>query len=158
VHRPAGQAQQSFIMSIDKSGPWWVGSDAADLREYLIDFTADGYVVHEFRSTTCPCGSSVFHLDADDTQGAAQRTCVACGSAHFICDSKEYWDEAEPERCACPCGSESMNVGAGFSLYPDDHEVRWLYLGGRCTECGVLGCYADWKIDYAPSRQLLDQV
>jgi hypothetical protein len=28
----------------------------------------------------------------------------------------------------------------------------------RCTGDGVLGCYADWKIDYTPSEQLLQGV
>jgi hypothetical protein len=26
------------------------------------------------------------------------------------------------------------------------------------VKCGILGCFAGWKIDYAPSRQLLEQV
>ena len=37
-------------MTIDRSGPWWKGTDASDLDAFLVDFTADGYaaerVVH----------------------------------------------------------------------------------------------------------------
>ena len=145
-------------MAIDKSGQWWKGADPSDIHSYLVDYSADGDPIAEFRPAVCTCGSLAFHLDADDTEGAAQRTCTKCSQVHFICDSSEYWDEAEPERCACPCGAESMNIGVGFALYPDDHEVKWLYIGCRCTSCGVLGCYADWKVAYAPSRQILEQV
>ena len=144
-------------MTIDTSGKWWVGSEPADLAAYLREFTADSNLVGEYRSATCPCGSTEFFVDADDTQGAAKRTCAKCRSEHFICDSAEYWEEAEPSRCACPCGAEVMNVGVGFAIYPDDREVKWLYIGCRCASCGVLGCYADWKVAYAPSRHLFDQ-
>jgi len=50
-----------------------------------------------------------------------------------------------------------LNVGVGFSLY-DDGEVRWLYLGERCSKCGILGCFAGWKVGYSPSKGLLEQV
>lgn len=54
-------------------------------------------------------------------------------------------------------GNETFNVTVGFSRR-DDGEVRWVYLGLRCIEDSVLGCYADWKIDYSPSIQLLAEV
>jgi len=49
------------------------------------------------------------------------------------------------------------HIGIGFSLY-DDGEIRWLYVGERCATCGILGCFAGWKIAYSPSKQLLEQV
>ncbi|MGA7753515.1 MAG: hypothetical protein WCB05_11810 [Candidatus Sulfotelmatobacter sp.] len=51
----------------------------------------------------------------------------------------------------------SANVGVGFSLY-DDGEIRWVYFGERCSACGILGCFAGWKVAYSPSKQLLEQV
>ncbi len=75
----------------------------------------------------------------------------------FICDSEEYWSDATPEQWKCiECGFTSANVGIGFSLY-EDGEVRWLYVGERCANCGILGCFAGWKIAYSPSKQLLEQ-
>lgn len=145
-------------MSIDKSGKWWVGSSPEDVREYLEAYSADGYKVTEFRNTKCSCGSSEFRLAADDDEGCAQRTCVSCGKTQFICDSEEYWAGATPEEWKCvECNSTSANVGVGFSLY-EDGEIRWLYIGERCAGCGVLGCFAGWKVAYSPSKHLLDQV
>ena len=146
-------------MSIDTSGKWWIGSEPADIRGFLEVYAPEGYEVHDFRLAACPCGSDSFHLDADDNEGVAKRSCVKCSAEHFLCDSEEYWDEARPEHWKCvDCDSEETNVGVGFSLYEDDQEIRWLYVGCRCAKCGVLGCFAGWKIAYAPSRHLLEKV
>ena len=142
---------------IDKSGKWWKGTAASDLEVYLADYTEDGYVASRFTRAKCSCGGETFIVDADDTEGAASRTCVACEQTSFIADSAEYWSEAEPDRCACPCGAEEMNVCLGFAMRDDGNDVRWIYLGLRCTKCGVLGCYADWKVSYSPSLHLLEQ-
>ena len=144
-------------MTIDTSGKWWVGSEASDIGEYLTAYGADNAPVSAFRLSRCACSSVTFFLDADDEEGGAKRTCTGCSSQHLICDSAEYWDDAAPERWRCvECASERTNVGVAFSLY-DDGEVRWLYVGERCANCGVLGCFAQWKVAYAPSAQLLAQ-
>jgi ferredoxin-like protein FixX len=145
------------VMSIDTTGKWWVGTNPTDIREYLIAYTQDAYSVSEFRLAKCSCGSDVFSLEADDDEGVAKRTCVACGAEHFICDSEEYWGDAQPEEFKCiECGSKRANVGVGFSLHGGD-EVRWLYVGERCAGCGVLGCFAGWKIAYSPSKHLMER-
>lgn len=146
-------------MSIDTSGNWWVGSEPDDLKEYLEAYSTDSYQVHHFRLARCECGSVEFHLDASDNDGVARRTCAKCDKVHFICDSEEFWEEAEAEHWRCiECGGECCNVGAGFSLYDDRQDIKWLYVGERCARCGVLGCFASWKIGYGPSLQLMDQV
>jgi hypothetical protein len=146
-------------MSVNTSGKWWVGSDPMDIAEFLSAYSADGYQTHEFRLAQCSCGSAQFKLEADDNEGTARRTCVACGVENYICDSKEYWEDSEPELLECiECKSQSANVGVGFSLYEDDGEVKWLYVGYRCAKCGVLGCFAGWKVAYAPSRHLFEAV
>jgi hypothetical protein len=146
-------------MSIDRSGQWWKGTESSDVREYLLAYAEDAYQVHEFRLAKCSCGSEIFNLAADDVSGVAKRTCVSCNSEHFICDSEEFWTDAEPEELACiECGSKQANIGVGFSLYDHGHDVRWLYVGVRCVECGVLGCFAGWKVAYSPSLDLIEQV
>jgi len=146
-------------MSVDTSGKWWVGSEAADIRNFLEAYAPQGFEVHEFRLAKCHCGSNSFLIEADDNEGVAKQVCSKCSEEHFLCDSEEYWDEAEPERWKClECGCDQTNIGVGFSLYDDDQEIRWLYVGCRCAKCGVLGCFAGWKIAYASSRHLLDQV
>jgi hypothetical protein len=145
-------------MTIDESGTWWVGSEPRDIEGFLKAFADDGYEVRAFRLAHCTCGSDRFSLEADDNEGAARRTCVACGTEYFICDSADSWQDAEPEPWSCiECKSKHANVGCGFALRANG-EVRWIYVGARCARCGILGCYAGWKIDYEPSTHLLDRV
>ncbi|MFR9780329.1 hypothetical protein ACL02O_30285 [Micromonospora sp. MS34] len=68
--------------------------------------------------------------------------------------SADYWQDADPDECVCPCGGEAFQVAVGFALRADG-EVRWVSIGMRCTRDGVLGVYADWKIDYSPTDHLL---
>lgn len=146
-------------MAIDRKPEWWVGDQPDDLREYLEAYAPEGYEVHEFRLSECTCGSNQFLLWADDNEGCAKRRCSSCGREHFICDSEDYWDDAAPDQWTClECNAtgNSCNIAIGFSLYPDG-EIRWLYVGVRCSACGILGCFAGWKIAYSPSRHLLDQ-
>ncbi|MCA9678599.1 MAG: hypothetical protein H6709_02005 [Kofleriaceae bacterium] len=145
-------------MSIDRSGKWWKGTAPEDIAGFLTAYADEGYEVAAFRLARCACGSVEFKLDADDDEGAARRTCTRCGTAHFICDSDDAWEEAEPESWTCvECTSDRANVGCGFSLR-DGGDVRWIYVGVRCASCGVLGCFAGWGIDYGPSGHLLDEV
>jgi len=149
-------------MTVDKSGEYWVGTDANDIKEFLIAFTEDGYPIKEFRLAKCDCGSDVFILEADFDQGTARRTCAKCKKQHLMCDSAEYWDESEPEEWSCACNSNTTNIGVGFALRPhepdEEPDVKWIYVGCRCSKCGTLGCFADWKINYGPSLHLLGQV
>ncbi|RSL16231.1 hypothetical protein EDE15_1742 [Edaphobacter aggregans] len=145
-------------MAIDKSGKWWVGSQPEDLKEYLEAYSSGGYKTHEFRLAKCKCGRDEFFFFADDDEGCAKRICSFCGEAHFVCDSQEWWTNSNPEEWKCAeCGSKSANIGVGFSVY-EDGEIRWLYVGERCASCGILGCFAGWKVAYSPSKQLMDQV
>jgi hypothetical protein len=68
-------------MSINESGKWWVGTDAADIGDYLRAYSEDNYQTSEFRLAKCSCGSEVFYLEADDDEGVAKRTCVKCGGS-----------------------------------------------------------------------------
>lgn len=147
-------------MAIDTSGKWWVGDRPEDIAEFLKAYSSDGYKVHEFRLAKCDCGSVEFELEADDDDGVARRTCISCRKAHHICDSAEYWDDADPETWKCvECGSKHANVGVGFSIYDDDPTgIRWLYVGERCAKCGVLGCFAGWKVALSDALHLLEEV
>jgi len=146
-------------MAIDTTGKWWIGSQAEDIKGFLEAYTAEEYPATEFRIAKCSCGSVVFNLEADDEEGCAKRTCAKCNAEHFICDSGEYWEDATPEKWKCvECKSNATNIGVGFSLYDDKNAIRWLYVGVRCAKCGILGCFAGWKVAYEPSLQLMDQV
>jgi hypothetical protein len=146
-------------VSIDTTGKWWVGTEPDDIACFLRDHGKDSYHVHEFRLSRCRCGSVEFHLDADDNAGVAKRTCVKCKSEHFICDCAKYWGTASPERCRCVvCPSDVVNIGVGYSLYPESStSILWVYIGVRCVRCGLLGCFAGWKICQDDVAHLFEQ-
>lgn len=143
-------------MAIDKAGKWWTGTSSADLREYLTEFKAGGYeVIDVLEVPDCSaCGNSVgYRVRIDDEEGYADRVCASCGHSHLMLDSADFVEDAAPEDAACPCGAEVFDVAVGFSTR-DDGSIRWVSIGLRCRDDGVLGCYADWKIDYAPTEHL----
>jgi hypothetical protein len=144
-------------VAIDESGTWWRGENIDDLVEYLERYTAEGYPATDVRESVCgTCGGRVFGLRADQDEGCARRTCRACGNQTFLVDSDEYWSDAAPKTCRCPCKSLDFNIAVGFS-FRDDGSVRWVTVGERCVKCGVLGSFVDWKIDYSPTVHLLDR-
>jgi hypothetical protein len=146
-------------MAIDRTGTWWRGSGPEDLDEYLAVFSADGHRVETVRRSRCSsCGGTEFRLLIDDEEGCAERTCAACGTSTMMLDSAEHADDAELDTATCPCGGEVFDAAVGFAHYADTGDVRWVYVGLRCVEDGVLGVYADWKIDYAPTSHLYDAV
>jgi hypothetical protein len=146
-------------MSIDSSGKWWVGSEPADVHGFLEAYASEDAEVDQFRLSTCGCGSVEFRLRADDAAGVARRTCAACGVEWFICDSREHWHDAEPVDWRCvECESDVCNVGVGFSQYPDSPtSIKWIYVGVRCSRCGILGCFAGWKVAQDDVAHLFDQ-
>ena len=145
-------------VAIDKSGDAWRGEDAADLAQYLQEFEAGGYRVGRVVAAGCPgCAGRVFRLSTDADDGCAERTCPECGKSVLMLDSEDYWEGAAPEEVRCRCGADLFEVAVAFSLRANG-DVRWVSVGMRCTGDGVLGCCADWKIDYSPSCDLLDRV
>lgn len=146
-------------MAIRKRGKWWYGDSQADIRTEL---TRQGklneYVPTQFADAKCVCGSNIFRLKIDDTEGAAVRICTSCGGEHPIGDSDEFLDGASLQEAACVCGKENFEITVGVSLYDESDDVRWLYIGCRCPGCGLTGCYGDWKNEFLDYRKLLSQV
>lgn len=142
-------------MAIDTTGQSWRGEGFNDLAEYLREFEAGGHSVDRVNELACPgCGGKALRVDADETAGCARIRCLACDTEAYIADSAEYADEGNLAECSCSCGGETFNVCLGFALR-EDGEVRWISLGLRCVQDGLLGVYADWKIDYSPTGHLL---
>ncbi|WP_051366975.1 hypothetical protein [Hamadaea tsunoensis] len=140
---------------IDSNGRFWRGENFDDLVEYLREFQPGGYPVEHVNELTCPeCAGGTFYVEADDTEGAALARCAACQTIQYIADSVDYADEADLVECACPCANETFAIAVGYALR-HDQEIRWISVGLRCIQDGILGVYADWKIDYSPSRHLL---
>jgi hypothetical protein len=140
-------------MAIDTSRERWTGSEAADLDEYLMQATTAEYPADRVEHARCTCGGTRFRVEVDDEAGCALRTCAQCGAEQLMLDSAEFWEEADPEECECPCGAEVFELAVAFS-HREDHSLKWVTLGLRCVACGALGVYADWKIDYEPTGHL----
>lgn len=118
-----------------------------------------GFAVDEVRECVCrSCTGTRFKVSLMARERAVRRSCLGCHRSAFIADSADHWDDtAGVERCACSCGGDAFAAAAGFSL-DGNGDVRWVSVGLCCAACGSLGVYEDWKIGYAPSAGLLDQV
>jgi hypothetical protein len=145
-------------MAIDKSGKFWTGAGASDIDEYLGALTASNApATDRYVHAACVCGSAAFGLAVDNDEGCAQRTCTRCKTKHLICDSADSVADAELEPVTCPCGGKEFQICVGFA-HRDDRSIKWVYIGHRCTRCGVLASSVDWKVDYAPAEHLYDHV
>jgi hypothetical protein len=146
-------------MALKKRGEYSYGDTQTDIREELLSYSkANAYVAEHFADAVCKCGGKLFRLELDDNEGAAIRICVACKAEHPIGDSDEFLDEAELSECACPCGHEEFEITVGVSLYEGSEDVKWLYLGCRCPNCGLTATYGDWKNEYIGYKGLLARV
>lgn len=135
------------------------GDSQVDIREELIRYSTENvYVAEKFADCVCLCGNQVFSLLMDDSTGAAARICHRCDTDHGIGDSDEYYNEAEPWMCECLCGGELFEITVGVALYADSEDVRWIYIGARCPDCGLTGCYGDWKMQWNGYQTLLANV
>ena len=145
-------------MSIKQSGAVSHGSEPEDVLVYIGHVTAQGYPAAKLALSRCDNGHDELHLSVDAEHGCAQWRCPACATSRHVADSADVWDDASPQLIACPeCSEAKHNVGVGFSLR-DDGEVKWVTVGHRCTNCGLLGSSADWKVDYSPSVHIMDSV
>lgn len=147
-------------MAIDTSGKWWLGSEPADTEEYLRAYSEDGYPIHQCRHSICDCGSNSHHLEYHDDEGIALRVCSSCRNRRFLADSEENAKGVRRKKLKCvECRGTCFNISVGFALFePELTDVKWVYVGYRCTGCGVLGCSVEWKISYSPSMHLIESV
>jgi hypothetical protein len=146
-------------MALRKRGKWRYGNGRADIRTEIERYSKGvEYSAHHFADAVCKCGGTVFRLSLDDDAGVAIRSCVSCEAEHPIGDSDEFMEDAEPEECACPCGGEGFEITVGVSLYEENEDVRWLYLGCRCPACALTAVYGDWKNEFNGYRELLARV
>ena len=116
---------------IDRTKKYWTGDSPEDIGQYLRLYAEEpGLEVK-------PEG------------------CAACGAKRVLLDGEEYWENARPRlrRCRVCKESKTFQVRAGF-LRREDGDVRWVYIGERCTACGTLGSFLDWKVNYGPTDQM----
>ena len=144
---------------LTKRGKSYFGESQAYIREEVLRYSKlNGYSAQHFADAACECGSRLFRLLLDENEGAAVRRCPTCQNEHAIGDSAEYLKEAELEECGCPCGNDDLEITVGVSLYDSSEDVRWLYVGCRCPQCGLTAVYGDWKNEFNGYQSLLKKV
>ncbi len=146
-------------MALHKKGKFYYGDSQADILEELSRYSQlNEYPAVHFADAVCICGGKLFNLAIDDNEGAAVRRCKKCRNEHPIGDSAEFLENAELEECECPCTSESFEITVGVALYENSEDVKWIYIGCRCENCGLTACYSDWRNECTDFRELLNRV
>ena len=93
----------------------------------------------------------VFECENED---AIQVKCPKCGYKKILLDCEEIWQNAMPRLRKChDCKTKEYNIRVGF-IRRENGSVKWVYIGNRCTNCGLLGSYLDWKISYEPTDKM----
>jgi hypothetical protein len=121
------------------------GDGPDDTREMLAEYSRVNYPVELFVDCVCVCGNRKLLLQVCTEEGVAVRTCLSCGEQHVMFDGGNYLEDADLADAECLCGGDELEITAGVALYSNEQSVRWLYVGGRCPECGRIACYGDWK-------------
>lgn len=146
-------------MAIDTSGKWWKGNSIEDIKDYLIAYSNSTYPVQKVIISKCDkCNGNEFLVEYDCDEGVVKIICKTCKTKKYLADSEEYWEDIRPKKYKCTeCKSIHANVGTGFA-YRDSGDIKWVYIGVRCSNCGILGSVADWKINYSPTNELEENV
>lgn len=139
---------------IDKTKKFWRGFSADDIDEYLRlysgcdDIDIKPVICHSF-------GNDAFEVNLDNVESTVQIKCTRCGEEKIILDCEDIWEESSPEFQKCPVckDSGSFNMKVGF-IRREDGDVKWVYIGNRCTNCGTLGSFTDWEINFAPTDEM----
>ena len=135
-------------MALQKKGKYWYGSAAEDTKTELVKYSGlNGYTATRFSESVCTCGNRSFKLETDEDEGAARRTCTACGATHLMGDSSEYASGANLENHVCVCDGDTFQLLSGVALYDESNDVRWYYIGCLCAMCNLVGVFADWKCE-----------
>jgi hypothetical protein len=143
-------------MAMHKQGKYWYGESPDDTREAVVRYSREnGYEATRFCASTCECGGRTFKLETDEEAGAARRVCAQCDQAVLMGDSAQYADEADFDNHVCVCGEEKFDLLCAVALYEDSNDVRWFYIGCKCTKCNLVGVFADWKCEAGDADEFL---
>ena len=134
------------------------GVDLSGLVAYVTEFgNAAGDPADRVIEVVCRgCGGTTFWMECSEEDGVARRTCTSCKQLAYIGDSEDLWADADAGDAVCPCTRKIFRIVVGYCLDLQD-EVTWMIVGAQCESCGQRGVYADWSIDFEPSKGLLNQ-
>ncbi len=139
---------------IDRTKKYWTGDSAEDINEWLLEYTEDPRL--DVKPIIChACGSDEFEMRIDADEGVIQVKCTKCNEKKILLDGEEFWEDASPRLRKCNVCKKSKihNLRVGF-IRRENGDVKWVYIGSRCTECGTLASYLDWNINYGPTNEM----
>lgn len=146
-------------MALTQRDDYEYGDSQADIRTSLEAYSQElGATAHYYVDVVCSCGCREFQLLLDEAQGVAIRLCEQCDTEHLMGDSEEHMEEAMPEETDCICGGFVFEITVGVTVLKKRPDARWVYIGCRCIECGVTGCYADWQREIQGYQELLKRM
>lgn len=142
-------------MNLEKRDDWWHGSPSEDLATYLLrhvlEVQCDG-VEHRVVPARCAnCGSGTFDLFIANGSRIV-RGCTSCKTQAPVCDLDGRCRPQLAHEIVCTCMFSECEVALGLALMdaePGKGEgpVGYLYVAGRCAECGAIGVYGEWSPD-----------
>ena len=134
-------------MALRKKGKYYYGDSQDDLILEIKRYAENNkYPADETEIIKCDkCGQQSFNLFSDDDESGALCKCVNCDEMKFIRDSQEFINHENIDNHECMCGNPDFTVIVALSFYQDAKNVRWVYVGGYCSKCGMVGTYIDWN-------------
>lgn len=145
-------------MTLRKKGRYWYGDNLDDLKTEMTNYSKASYEATLFAASQCPCGNHTFYLETDEDEGVAERTCEKCKTKVLMGDSAEYAADAKVDNHVCVCDNETFELLSGVALYKASQDVRWFYIGCKCTKCSLVGVFADWKCEAGDAAAFLAKV
>jgi hypothetical protein len=146
-------------MGLRKEGDWWHAESAGDLDEYLLKHVLGKHkktMAHHVTHAKCgSCAGTVFDLFTDDAERVV-RVCAGCEAEHPICDLDRTFEMDSAGEIVCSCMYSQCEVAVGFCFsVPKGRKsktgakpeavMKYLYVAGRCVECGLCGVYTEWS-------------
>ena len=138
---------------IDKTPKYWTGDSPDDITEWLHEYTEEPSLeIHPVLCRNCKNDALEARIDGDE--GVVQIICPECKTKKILLDGEEIWSECHPKKRKCiVCKNNRFNIRVGF-IRRDNGDVKWVYIGERCTQCGTLASYADWNINFGPTDEM----
>lgn len=139
---------------IDRTKKYWTGDSSEDIEEYLREYSENEHL--DYRAVVCHvCGNDALELRVDQNESVIQIKCPLCGTKKILLDCEEYWEDASPRlrKCSVCKTCKHFNVRIGFERR-ENGDVRWVYEGDRCVNCGTLGSFLNWEINYGPTTDM----
>jgi len=134
-------------MALRKKGEHYYGDSQHDLTLEIKRFAeCNNYPADEISEVKCAnCKQQLFMLFSDTDESGALCKCKNCSEKIFIRDSQDFINLEELDNHECVCGNTDFTVNVGLSFYQGVKDVRWVYTGGYCAKCGMVGIYIDWN-------------